>query len=139
MASSVSSVALVPVSAIYPRSVALRPVDVGAQPEAAPGIDAEALRRAQALQAATLREAPSERTPEQRRDTAETGREDQRSGGRRPAGDSAPFLAQLLAQDQPPPRPRDPFAQASRAYGRLQEEPRLGFVLDAPARIDVTV
>src|SRR5688572_6787835 len=123
MASSVSSVALVPVSAIPPRSVALRPVDANAQPQATPGFDAEALRRTQALQATTLREASSGRTSEQRGDTAETGREDQHSSGRRPAGDSAPFLAQLLAQDQPPSRPRDPFAQASRAYGRLQEEP----------------
>jgi hypothetical protein len=138
MASSVSSVALVPVNAIPPRSVALRPVDADAQPQATPGFDPEALRRTQALQATTLREAPSGQTSEQRGDTAETG-EDQRSSGRRPAGDSAPFLAQLLAQDQPPSRPRDPFAQASRAYGRLQEEPRIGFVLDMPARIDVKV
>jgi hypothetical protein len=137
MASSVSSVALVPVSAVYPRTGVLRPVDAGTQPD----FDAQALRRAQALQAETLRETSGEQAQEQRPDAAEAEADRGRQGsrGQRPAGDSAPFVAQLLAQDQPPPRRRDPFAEAARAYGRFREEPRVGFVLDAPARIDIRV
>ncbi len=130
MASSVSSVALVPIN-VAQRPPALRPVDAGA-PTA---FDLDAIRRAQAAQA----EAPREpRAGEAQGD--DTG-SDRRSGSGRqaPAGDSAPFLAQLLSQERPasstPPSPGD----VSRAYGRFREEPQSGFVLDQPARIDVRV
>ncbi|MBM3533583.1 MAG: hypothetical protein FJX60_11170 [Alphaproteobacteria bacterium] len=135
MVSSISS-ALVPISAIYPQSRALRPVDGGAFSEAAPGFDAEAHRQVQALRAETLREAPSQ-PRDGREAAADRNQQDLRS--RRPDGDSAPFLAQALAQDQPPSRRRGPFAEAARAYGRFQEAPRAGFVLDTPAKVDLKV
>lgn len=138
MTSSVSSVSLVPVNALSQRSVALRPVDAGVQ--LAPAPDLDALRRAQAFQTAALRDAPGERARNPRDDAAETAREEAQPSGRRtPLGNSAPFVAQLLAQDQPPSRRRDPFAEASRAYGRFREVPRTGFILDPPDRVDVTV
>ena len=140
MASSVSSVALVHVTALSQRPVALRPIDAGVRIGAAPGLEAEALRQAQAFQAETLREAPSDRARQQSSDSSEASQERSSSGGRgAPTGDNTPFLAQLLAQDQPPPRQPNPFAEASRAYGRFREEPRTGFVLDLPERVDVRV
>ncbi|MBM3546010.1 MAG: hypothetical protein FJX54_03585 [Alphaproteobacteria bacterium] len=137
---SVSSVALVPVSAVYPRPGALKPVAAGATTEGATGFDVEALRRVGTFQAETLREAPRAPFEQPRPEAAETGTGRGGQGsGRRPAGDSAPFLAQLLAQDQPPQRQRDPFAEAARAYSRFQEQPRTGFVLEVPAKVDVRV
>jgi hypothetical protein len=55
-------------------------------------------------------------------------------------GDSAPFLAQALAQEDngQTETPIDPFGQATQAYGRLAGNgPSL--VLDLPARVDFTV
>jgi len=132
---SVSSVDLVPIGAIYSRSSALSPVDArspSASFEAEPGF------RVQPLQAETLREASSQQAEPQPRNTAETqAARDRQDGRQRPFGNGAPFLTQLLAQDQPVSPTADPFAQAARAYGRFKEAPSTGFVLDAPARIDV--
>ncbi len=127
MASSVSSTTLVPINAITLRPVPIRPADA----TLAATFDPEALRQSQA-QAEALREQEQTR----RRDNERS----QARGDRRETftGDSAPFLAQLLNQDQPPPK-QPSFADATRAYGRFQEEPQSGFVLDQPARIDVKV
>jgi hypothetical protein len=40
--------------------------------------------------------------------------------------DSAPFLAQLLAQDTPEEPHADPFETAARAYGKVEEDPFKG-------------
>ncbi len=131
MASSVSSVALVPVSAHAARPVAIRPVDAGL----APSFDADALRRETALRAETLDQARQDgnRSAGDRQTRAEP------AAGRTASTSNAAFVTQLLAQDQPAERRRLPFAEASLAYGRFREEPKAGFILDAPQRVDLKV
>lgn len=127
MASSVSSVLLVPTNAVALRPAPLRPVDAGVRA----GFDPEALRRSQTFQA-------------DRREQERTGSIDSERAGadaaRRPAvsGDNAAFVTQLLNQDQAAPQ-RPSFADAARAYGRFSDEPQSGFVIDLPARVDVKV
>lgn len=135
MVSSVSSVALVPISALTARSVAVRPIEAGV---VAP-FDTNALRRDQTLQAETLDQA---RRDVARGESGDAG--DQRENpGDRPGQTfrtgNAPFLAQLLAQDQPAERKRSPFADAAQAYGRFHGEPKTGFILDLPQRVDLKV
>lgn len=124
MASSISSTALVPINAVALRPAPARPVDAGV-PTA---LDPEALRQSQA-QAETLRQ----------QDRAQSERPDTDAQQRQAfTGDSAPFVAQLLSQDQATSKPPS-FADAARAYSRFQEEPQSGFVLDQPARVDVKI
>lgn len=135
MASSVSSVALVPVTSLTARSTALRPVEAGV----ATAFDANALRRDQALRTETVGKARAGDTGEP------SGGANSRQATSRPApGQSTPtgnaaFATQLLAQDQPAERRRTSFADAVLAYGRFRKEPAAGFVLDLPQRIDVKV
>lgn len=124
MASSISSVALVPISAVAPRPAALEPVGTGAAAAFAP----EALRQSQA-QAETF-----ERTRNRESERFGTEPERRQTFG----GNNAPFTAQLLNQGQDAPKPPS-FADATRAYSRFREEPQTGFILDQPARIDVKV
>ena len=127
MASSVSSVALVPINAVALRPAPLRPVDAGVPA----GFDPEALRQSQAFEA--------ERREQELTRSADSGRADADAGRRQAfTGDNAAFVTQLLNQDQAAPK-RPSFADAARAYGRFQEEPQSGFVIDPPARVDVKV
>lgn len=135
MASSVSSVALVPATSLTARSMALRPIEAGV-PTA---FDADALRRDQALRAETVGKARAA-------DAGETsGSASRRQAASQPAPSqttptgNAAFITQLLAQDQPAERRRTPFADAALAYGRFRKEPATGFVLDPPQRIDLKV
>ena len=126
MASSVSSVALIPISPLTTRSMALRPIEAGV-PTA---FDADALRRDKTLRAETIGEA--------RPGDAGSRQADSRPApGRTTPTSNAAFVTQLLAQDQPTERRKSPFADAARAYGRFREEPKNGFVLDPPHRIDL--
>ncbi len=135
MASSVSSVALVPVTALTTRSMALRPVELGVPAT----FDAGAPRRDQALLGETVGKARPG-------DAGETGggarsrqAASQATPGRTTPTDNAAFIAQLLAQDQPAERRRSAFADAALAYGRFRKEPAAGFVLDPPQRVDLKV
>ena len=127
MASSVSSTALVPISAISLRPAPVRPANA-LVPAA---FDLETSRRSKA-QSEALRQQEQARSQDSARSQAE--------GDRRQAftGESTPFLAQLFNQDQPSPK-RPSFSEATRAYARFQEEPQSGFVLDQPARVDMKV
>ena len=127
MASSVSSVSLVPIKAVAPRPAPLRPVDAGIPA----GFDPEALRQNQAFQA-ERREQERTRSADSERASADAGRRQAFSG------DNAAFVTQLLNQDQAAPK-RPSFVDAARAYGRFQDEPQSDFVIDLPARVDVKV
>ncbi|MBL8688944.1 MAG: hypothetical protein JNL04_07575 [Rhodospirillaceae bacterium] len=127
MASSISSVSLVPINAVALRPAPLRPVDAGVPA----GLDPEALRQSQAFQA-ERREQERTRSADSERAGADAGRREAFTG------DNAAFVTQLLNQDQASPK-RPSFADAARAYGRFQEEPRTGFVIDLPSRVDVKV
>jgi len=131
MVSSVSSVALVPAGALAARPVAIRPADAGL----APAFDADALRRDATLRAETLDQSSQEsnRSAGDRQAGAEP------AAGRTASTSNAAFVTQLLAQDQPAERRRSPFAEAALAYGRFREEPKAGFILDPPRRVDVKV
>ncbi len=127
MASSVSSAALVPISALALRAAPVRPADAGL-----PALfDPAASRQSQAQ---------AEPLPQQDQAQSRDGAQADTGAQSRTAlsGDSAPFLAQLLNQDQPPPK-QPSLADATRAYARFREEPQSGFVLDEPARVDVKV
>lgn len=128
MASSVSSVSLVPINAVALRPAALRPVDAGVPA----GFDPEALRQSQTFQAEQRREQERTRSADSERAGTDAGRRQALTG------DNAAFVTQLLNQDQAAPKPPS-FADATRAYSRFREEPRSGFILDQPARIDVKV
>lgn len=133
MASSVSSVALIPISPFTTHSTALRPVEAGV-PTA---FDADALRRGNTLQSETTGEARPEEASDKGGGAGSRQADPQPASGRPTPASNAAFVAQLLAQDQPAERRRSPFADAARAYRRLSEEPKSGFVLDPPQRIDL--
>jgi len=128
MASSVSSVSLVPINAVALRPAPLRPVDAGVPA----GFDTEALRQSQAFQAEQRREQERTRSADSERAGTDAGRRQAFTG------DNVAFVTQLLNQDQAAAK-RPSFADAARAYGRFQEEPQSGFVIDLPARVDVKV
>lgn len=128
MASSISSVSLVPINTIASRPAALRPVDAGVPA----GFDPEALRQSQAFQAEQRSEQERTRSAESEHTGADAGRRQAFTG------DNAAFVTQLLNQDQASPK-RPSFADAARAYGRFREEPQSGFVIDLPSRVDVKV
>lgn len=131
MASSISSVALVPVSALAARPVAIRPTDANL----APSFDAEALRRETALRAETL---DQDRQENNRRAGDRQASPEPAARLTALAGNAA-FVTQLLAQDQPAERRSSPFAEAALAYRRFREEPKAGFILDLPKRVDLKV
>ncbi len=135
MASSVSSVALVPVASLTARSMALRPIEAGV-PTA---FDADALRRGQALQAETVGKARAGDAGETSEGASSRQSASQPAPGRTTPTGNAAFITQLLAQDRPAERRRTPFADAALAYGRFRKEPVAGFVLDLPQRVDMKV
>ena len=62
------------------------------------------------------------------------------AGARDDQGDSAPFLAQVLAQgtDTPAETAIDPFGEATQAYAR-RAGPETSVVVDTPVRVDFNV
>lgn len=135
MASSVSSVALVPVTSLTTRSMALRPIEAGV----AAAFDADALRRDQALRTETVGKGRAGGADEPREGANSRQATSQPAPGQTTPTGNAAFVTQLLAQDQPAERRRTSFADVALAYGRFRKEPAAGFVLDLPQRIDVKV
>ena len=136
-------------AALLPRTTALRPVsagEAGARSGTGPQIEAEALREDE-LQRLHAPEAESHSPggdgPEAGRFESAPRHDEERPhpAGETPTfpGGSAAFLAQLLAQDDPPDEPLDPYADASRAYVRLREERHIGLVIDVRDPVDVEV
>lgn len=134
MASSVSSVALVPFGAIASRSPTVRPAEAGLPAPAARGPESEALQSSQVSQAAP--EGRSDTPPGHFRQGSQAGTETADRPGR---SDSALFLAQVFAQDRPASANQPSSADVTRAYGGFREEPKTGFILDLPERVDLTV
>jgi hypothetical protein len=55
------------------------------------------------------------------------------------AGESAPFVAQVIAQDAPKETPLDPFGEATQAYARRAGPEETSLVVDTPFRVDFSV
>lgn len=109
----------------------MRPADAGL----APSFDADALRRESALRAETLEQARQDDS----RSAGDRQASPEPAAGRTASTSNSAFVTQLLAQDQPAERRRSPLAEAALAYGRFREEPKAGFILDPPQRVDLKV